>query len=351
MLRRGYMRSLLVLLLLVPCACGGIASSSAGAPPGDSGGDSGSDSGGGSQVDSGVVAFPVGTYTNCAQGVHNPPGLFLNSAGFQSGAALTLVQSGATVHATYVDQNGSTSSLDFTVTSSTSATLASPAQVAAQTAGFCVHGPGNEDIFPAPLSASAGGLGYDANTVFLSLTGTLDIDAGSCGPESSPADFWIVCGGGQGAAPSPPPQAAADAHLPLGQYTCSSQLAVFDEVGGVKEYVVGGSEAGTLSLAQSGAEVTVQYTGDTSVGASLRFLPTTDTSAFAEAGQSLSVPCLVPLDLGGGGPPQTLQTLPVAAGSLSVNDSTLVLSFFGTMGADSTCPGAQTAGSLLCAKQ
>src|SRR5262245_58077373 len=72
-----------------------------------------------------VARFPSGTYTTCARGEHNPDGnIFLNTAGFESGAALTLSQSGATVKATYVDQNGLSQSMNFTILTATSAALA-----------------------------------------------------------------------------------------------------------------------------------------------------------------------------------------------------------------------------------
>ena len=62
-----------MLLALLSMGCGGSL-------------DSGGGSGGGSVADSGASgtqAFPVGTYTTCAQGVHDN---VINSAGFQSGA-------------------------------------------------------------------------------------------------------------------------------------------------------------------------------------------------------------------------------------------------------------------------
>src|SRR5689334_20841664 len=89
-----------------------------------------------------AAPFPGGTYTTCARGVHNPDGnIFLNTAGFESGAVLTLSQSGAAVKATYVDQNGLSQSLNFTALTATSAALAQPAQVSAGISGMCVKRP------------------------------------------------------------------------------------------------------------------------------------------------------------------------------------------------------------------
>src|SRR6185295_1707776 len=77
-----------------------------------------------------VDGFPVGMYTRCAQGVYNPSGnAFVNAAGFESSAMLTLAQSETDVVSMYVDQNGTTQSLGFSATSSTSATLAGNGQV------------------------------------------------------------------------------------------------------------------------------------------------------------------------------------------------------------------------------
>jgi hypothetical protein len=65
-------------------------------------------------------------------------------------------------------------------------------------------------------------------------------------------------------------------------------------------------------------------------------------TANAEAGQILMAPCMVPT---GTHPPEPL---PIAAGALAIIDSTLFLSFAGTMAASSSCPGAQVAGSVIC---
>lgn len=89
-----------------------------------------SDPSGTPPTDLGATSFPIGTYTNCAQGVHNPSGnVFLNVAGFESGGVLTLAQSGTTVMSTYVEQNGGAQSVSFSTTTGTSATVAQKGQV------------------------------------------------------------------------------------------------------------------------------------------------------------------------------------------------------------------------------
>jgi hypothetical protein len=307
----------------------------------------------GDSGESGVIAFPIGTYTNCAQGEHNPDGnVFLKVAGFESDdAVLTLTQSANTVTATYLDQNHLTSSLRFSATTSTSATLAEAGEVNAGFSVLCVLGPGNEGAYPARMTVTAGALTYVAGAVFVTVTGGLQGDAGACGTQSLPkASFWLLCQDRQGGAvPSvdargPPPAPK----LPVGRYACSSQVEAYERVNGIGEYSAGGG-SGTLTLTQDGAEVTAQYRDDSSLAGTLHLVATTSTTANAAAGQTLMTPCTVPIGTGSG-PSKTPETLPITAGSLTISDSTLFLSFAGTMAAGSSCPGAQVAGSVICSR-
>lgn len=286
--------------------------------------------------DSDVISLPIGSYSNCADGVHSRDGnVFLNGAGFEAGAVFTLAQNGA---ATYLDQNGLTRSLSFAATSNTSATLAQTGQVFPGFSGLCVMGPGDEGSYPARMTLSDGALSYDAGALFVTLSGGMQVDAGPCGTESSPADYWILCEDG--------PHASGDsegpvAQLPMGQYSCSAQVETFEHSNGVDNYVAGGG-SGTLTLTQDGAEVTARYDGDKSLAGTLRLIATTSKTANAKAGQTLMAPCALPLGS------QTPEALPVAAGALTVNDSTLFLSFAGTMAG--SCAGAQVAASVICAR-
>jgi hypothetical protein len=300
----------------------------------------------------GATGFPTGTYTRCAQGAHNPSGNeFLNSAGFQDGARLTLAQSGTTVTTTYVDQNGLTQSLSFSAMTDTgAATITQLGQVIPGFKSLCVLGPGKETGYPASMSVTAGALTYDAGVVFLTLTGDLQSDAGACGARSQPrASFWVACedrlGGGAvltaGARPAPVAQ------LTAGRYSCSTQVETFYHVNERNQYVAGGA-TGTMTLMQDGAKVTARYSGDTSLAGTLHFTATTSTTASAEAGQSLMAPCMISKKTGR--PSRTPEPVPIAAGSLTMIDSTLFLSFAGTMAESSSCPGAQVAGSLICSK-
>jgi hypothetical protein len=303
-----------------------------------------------SGIDLGASSFPVGTYTNCAQGLRNPDGnTFLNGAGFQSGAILTLGQSGSNVMATYVDQNGATQSLGFSTTTSTSATLAQPGRVMAGFSSLCVMGPGIEKAYPASMTVTAGTLSYTAGMAIVTLTGGLQSDAGMCGTLTAPkASFWILCEDRQGGALTVDTGAPAVTQLPVGQYSCSTQVETYDQVNGINQYVAGGA-SGTLTLTQNGAQVTAQYSGDPSLAGTLRLATTSSTTASVAAGQTLMAPCMVPVATGIM-PPQTPEPLPIAAGSLSIVGSTLFLSFAGSTGAGSSCPGAQVAGSVICSK-
>jgi hypothetical protein len=294
----------------------------------------------------GTASFPIGTYTNCAQGAGSG-GAFLNAAGFESGAALTLAQSGDTVTATYVDQNGATQTVSFSMTTGTSATLSPAGQVLPGFTGLCVKGPRDETPYPASMTTRAGALIYNAGMVFITLTGGLQSDAGPCGTLSAPeATFWVTCEDRQGGAlPSTAKGSAPGTPLAAGAYACTSQVEAFARVDGVNQFA-GGGGTGTLTLAQDGAQVSAAYAGDAHLAGALSLGVTTAETASADAGQTMTAPCMVPIPAAPG--TQTPEPLSVAAGGLAINESTLFLSFAGTMAASSSCPGAQVAGNVIC---
>jgi hypothetical protein len=134
--------------------------------------------------------------------------------------------------------------------------------------------------------------------VFLTLTGDLRSEAGTCGARSQPASFWVACEDRQGgpvltagARPAPVAQ------LPAGRYSCSTQVETFYQVNDRKQYVAGGA-TGTLTLMEDGAKVTARYSGDTSLAGTLQFTATTSTTASAEAGQSMMGPCMISKETG-----------------------------------------------------
>jgi hypothetical protein len=202
----------------------------------------------------------------------------------------------------------------------------------------------NQTFHPASMTTTAGALIYNAGMVFLTLTGALQSDAGSCGTLSAPeASFWLLCEDRQGGAlPTPDEGSPPVTPLPAGEYACNSQVETHAQIDGIDHFVAGGG-SGTLTLAQEGAKGSAQYAGDSSLAGTLSLSITTSTTANAEAGQTLMAPCVVPLP-----GTQTPEPLPIAAGALAISDSTLFLSFAGTMAASSACPGAQVAGSVIC---
>jgi len=296
----------------------------------------------------GELAFPIGTYAHCARGTFTEDGSFLNSSGFIEDASLVVTQTGATLNAEYLDANGQSESFVFALTSDTSATLSPAGQMAAGFTGFCVLGIGvsNEQPYAAELSAGAGALTYDTGTVFLSLTGLASGDGGECGPRSTPAGVWLVCDGGPSSGPSDAP--SADSKLPTGALACTSHLATHYVSDGMQQFVASGGD-GTLTLGPSGSGVIASYAADSFVGGTLHFDVTTGITAQPAADQILTTPCEVPVTMGGL-PPSTPETLPITAGALALDDSTLFLSFTGTMDQSSSCAGAQKVGSIICKK-
>jgi hypothetical protein len=294
-----------------------------------------------------AAGFPIGTYTSCAQGANNPSGNeFMRAGGFQDGAQLTLAQSGRTVTSTYVDQNGLIQSLRFSTTTDTLAIIAQKGQAIPGFKSLCVLGLGSGAGYPASMTVRAGALAYNAGMVFLTLTGKLRSDAGACGALSqAAASFWVACESRQGGAvPSVDMGRAPVAQLQAGRHSCRTQLETLDHSNRRNQYVAGGG-TGTLMLTEDGAKVTAQYSGDSSLAGSLRFAATTSTTASAEAGQTLMAPCM-----GTGRPAGMPEMLHIAAGSLTMIDSTLFLSFAGTMANSSSCAGAQVAASVICSK-
>jgi hypothetical protein len=270
----------------------------------------------------------------------------LRVAGFQDGAQLTLSQHNGTVMSTYVDQNGLTQSLRFSTRKDTLATIAQAGQAIPGFKSFCVLRPGGGAGYPATMTVTAGELAYEAGMVFLTVTGNLRSDAGACGTLSQPeASFWVVCEVRQGGAfPKVDVGRPAKAQMPAGRHSCRAQVETLNHSDGRNEYVAGGGN-GTLTLTEHGAQLAAEYSGDKSVAGTLHFAATTSTTASAETGQILVAPCV-----GAGRLSGAAETLRIAAGSLTMLDATLFLSFAGTMADGSSCAGAQVAGSLICSK-
>jgi hypothetical protein len=312
-----------------------------------------------STTSSSGVSFPTGVFAErCGAGNIGPNGnTFPNTIGIIAGASLTLSQQGSSVVATLSDPAGPTGSFTFEPTTDSSAVLAGTGGVVGGLNGMCVQGPGAFDDFPATLTVASGALTYQAGTTFLSITGTVAGGQNSvCGASSAPETLWFACADTTGTAPAPPTPVPVPAPaFPVGTYTCKSGIATFDQVGPTQEYGASG-QAGTLTLTQTGARVTASYTADPTISGTLDFTVTTSSSALAEPGQALLTPCLLPVNQMGPPPADTQvpEAFAVAAGSLAMNGTTLVLSVSGAMTATgavpSSCPGAVKMASLVCTK-
>lgn len=298
-------------------------------------------------ADSGAIRFPTGTFTDCAMGEHNPDGSVMNLAGFEPGSTLELTENGATVTATFIDFNGLANSLDFSPVTNTSATLAHAGQVDGGFKSICVQGVGvsHEQFHTAILDATSGALIANGGSIFLSTAGTLAGHSGPCGKVSVPGVFWVACRQGP-AAPVDSGSPLVVPKLPVGSFACSSQVETLFDNGGKTYLVSSGGDGGSLQLSQSGRSLMAEYS-DKYVAGTLQLRITSPTTAFAETEQGLAAPCQVP-DATAGGP---AAPFPVAGGALAVDGPTLVLSFAGTLGAGSSCSGAEKAGSLICTKQ
>ncbi len=277
------------------------------------------DAGNAQSEDSGALLFPVGTYTQCAQGAI---GGDWGSTGFAPSASLTVTQTGRRLSAQYVS-GAASAPVTFALTGSASATLAPAGQA-----------------FPVPSlgepcgAAAAGALIYDANAVFVSMLGAPgESDAGACGPNGGGVGFWIVCAAEDGGAPGLSVDAGPlvpTPAFPVGDYACEAQPDLL---------LVGGESSGALTLTQSGAHLTAAYVGaDPQLTGTLRFAITSAASAVVEPGQSLSGNCEIP--------EMTPAPLLVAAASLAVVNDTLFVSYAGVM--SGACAGDQAEGALMC---
>jgi hypothetical protein len=210
---------------------------------------------------------------------------------------------------------------------------------------LCVLGLGSGASSPASLTVSAGALAFEAGTVFLTMTGELRSNAGSCGVlRQTEASFWVSCGNRQGGALVVAAGPVAAAKLPVGRHAGRTQIETLDRIDGRNEHVAGGG-TGTLILTEDGARVTAEYSGDPSLAGTLHLQARSAISAGAVAGQTMKAPCMGP-----GRRVRAGELLLVTAGSLTTIGSTLFLSFAGVRDEGSSCAGAQVAGAVICEK-
>ncbi len=165
-------------------ACGASTGSELGSGAGGtSGRDSGSHTTSGTREDAGAEeSFPLGLYDGCS--LEEEP----NTLGFFSGT-VTLSLTRGVLAATFGGADGSVTSglsgsLDFTETTGTSASLAPAGQPLPGPWAECGGGgtPGGGIADPVPcggtLDVASGMLTYDANTLFLTMVGNVELPDG-----------------------------------------------------------------------------------------------------------------------------------------------------------------------------
>jgi len=311
---------------------------------------------GGQASDSSTAnGFVLGAYDNC----YLITFLDVSGGGGQSNltGGVTLSQSGSNLTVNYGGDGGvvAPSSFEFALASATSATLL-PGQQASGISVPCAP----SDFTPSAAKLTSGSLTSNAGTLFLSVEGTDEpVDAGNgCSNPGGKAAVVMTCGAN--AKPQTAPSAgSSEASLGndfVGVYTCQSQAlnrrppATVDAGDG---YYSGdsntlGTKPGALTITEAGGVLTASYANDPFVVGSMQFVPTTRSAAVpATATETMQVECSDPFtDVGD--PP--LSALPVTSSTLTIDGSSVVLSFFGNMTPSSTCPGAETFVSLLCTK-
>jgi hypothetical protein len=331
------------LTLLVAACVAGCGGARLGDAP-DSGGSEGRDSGGSAGEDGGASAtgFRLGAYDNCfATTFLGTPG---GGGTTEHGGGVTLAQSGSVLTVSYGADGGLLdTSLEFTQSAGAAATLR-PGQ---QVDGIqVVCAPLESAPSVAPLAA--GSLTYNEGTLFLSVIGTAEpVDAGGgCTNPGGPASLAITCSDDFAAAGEGIDAGSNDGALGgdfVGVYSCAS--SVVSASASVESAAAG---SGALTITETGGVLTAAYAKDPYVQGSLAFVATTGSAALpAVANETMQVVCIgasVPSDF-------TPSSLPVTSSTLTIDGSSAVLSFVGTLASGgSGCVGAETTVSLLCGK-
>jgi len=289
--------------------------------------------------------FPAGPYDNCSFAT------FLGTPGgggvSGQGGVVVVNQTGSTLGVSYGGDGGDgvlDASFEFTQTSDNSATLPAGQQLAGVQvvcAPLELVAGALPEFTPGVAQLGSGSLTYNAGTLFLSVSGTVEpVDAGGgCSNPGGQAVFLVTCGN-DAAADGGAGQIASSAGLPgndfVGVYDCSS-VGVESSAA-----VTGGfSGWGALTITKTGNLLTASYADDVEVSGTLDFVATTNNAAFpATPNETMQVECL-----GGAiGAPPVSQALPVSSSTLTLDGSLVVLSFAGI-----GCGGAQMNVSLLCA--
>jgi hypothetical protein len=256
-----------------------------------------------------------------------------------------LNQSGSTITVGYGGDGGiPDTSLEFTPTSDNSATL----PTGQQRAGIeivCVSeqsGPGLSDpgFGPSVAQLASGSLTYNAGTLFLSVIGTVEAPGayGQCASLGEPVAFIITCSddtGADGGASEADLSAGPSGSAFVGVYECTP--AIWQVQPGNPGGESGTSGSSTLTITQTGRVLTATLGDNLLFKGSLEFVATTSNAAVPAApNQTMQVTCV----------DGEQNSLSVASSTLTIDDSSVVLSFAG-----SGCGGYDIAGSLLCASR
>ncbi len=282
----------------------------------------------------GPSGFPLGAFDNCSFDT------FLQTPGGGGstghGGTLVVSQTGSTLVVGYGGDGGALdASFEFTPTSPNSATL-----VAGQELDGVQVSCAPLEFAPAVAQLASGSLTYEYGTLFFSVIGTAQaLDAGGgCTNPGGQVAFVVTCGSdaapseGAREAESGPDGGVSDF---VGVYTCASLVNQF-QPGDIQASTSG---SGTLTIAQTGDQLTAGYANDAFVQGSLGFVATAGNAAAQEmTNETILVTCF-----DGSNPSQQIPQV-VRSTTLTRDGTSVVLSFAGN-----GCYGAQLTGSLLCA--
>jgi hypothetical protein len=211
------------------------------------------------------------------------------------------------------------------------------------------------DVANATVQLASGSLTYNAGTVFLSVEGAAEpLDAGNgCSNAGGPASLFVTCSDDAGGVPGAETDAGSgEGGLGsgfVGVYACrDSEDSVRPPPGGLQA-VSGGT--GTLTITESEGDVlTAAHADDLFVEGALQFVAKTGSAAVpATTNETMQVTCV-----GSAGPPPdggyAMASVSVTASTLTIDGNWILLSFVGNMPPGSSCAGAVTSGTVLCAK-
>jgi hypothetical protein len=278
----------------------------------------------------------AGSYSNCFV---FQSGTAHGADGDLTGAALSVVQDGPALSATFT-QGSNSSTLHFTPIADAVATLASSGESLTPGVQCTATDTGFSD---ATLTASSGTLSRASNAIFLSVVGTVAAPPSATSPCAQisgveTGGVSIVCEANV-ASSTTPAASGAPMGIPTGVYSCTADISSY---GPHDQLLTGGN--GSITVTESGADLTATFNaGQNFPTGTLQLVSTTATTASAASGdQSLSAACILT-----SAAPQS--TLDLSSSALAMIDGTLFMTFAGAF--DASCEGLVSAGSAVCTKE